>query len=187
ALIGLGLAGLPLTGGALAKLAAKAPLGYGLAGAIAAWSAAGTTLLMLHFLRRVSSVSVQHSRQTAPLALVASWLILAILCLFLPWAYYSTAGLGSFSDAFAPAVVWKTLWPVLVGVGLFLGLGRWFDRIPSIPCGDIVVLGRGFAQIARVCGSAIAKVDRLLQLWTVACLALLVVILALLAAMFARS
>lgn len=187
ALIGLGLAGLPLTGGALAKLAAKAPLGYGLAGVIATWSAAGTTLLMLHFLRRVSLASAQDSRQTAPFALVASWLILAVLCLFLPWAYYSTAGLGSFSDALAPAVVWKTLGPVLVGVGLFLGLRRWFNRLPSVPCGDIVVLGRGFAQIATACGSAIAKVDCLLRLWTAACLALLVVILALLAAMFTRS
>ena len=34
AAIGLGLAGLPLTGGALAKLAAKVPFGYGLAGCL---------------------------------------------------------------------------------------------------------------------------------------------------------
>ena len=41
-LIALGLAGLPLTGGALAKLAAKGPLGYGVVGTLATWSAAGT-------------------------------------------------------------------------------------------------------------------------------------------------
>ena len=41
AAIGLGLAGLPLTGGALAKLAAKVPFGYGLAGVLATCSAAG--------------------------------------------------------------------------------------------------------------------------------------------------
>ena len=51
--IALGLAGLPLTGGALAKLAVKDPLGYGLAGTLATWSAAGTALFMLHFFHRV--------------------------------------------------------------------------------------------------------------------------------------
>ena len=45
--IALGLAGLPLTGGALAKLAVKDPLGYGIAGTLATLSASGTTLLML--------------------------------------------------------------------------------------------------------------------------------------------
>jgi hypothetical protein len=49
AAVALGLAGLPLTGGALAKLAAKVPFGYGLIGVLAACSAAGTALLRLHF------------------------------------------------------------------------------------------------------------------------------------------
>ena len=53
AVIALGLAGLPLTGGALAKLAVKDPLGYGVAGTLASLSASGTTLLMLHFLHRL--------------------------------------------------------------------------------------------------------------------------------------
>jgi multicomponent Na+:H+ antiporter subunit A len=186
-LIGLGLAGLPLTGGALAKLAAKAPIGYGLAGTVATWSAAGTALLMLHFLRCVSSTSAKESHKNAPFALVAPWLTMAVFCVFLPWAYYPSAGLGSFSDALAPAIVWKTLWPVLAGLGLFFGLGHWFHRLPAIPCGDVVVLGRGTLQVATACGSAIAKVDGLLRLWTAACLSLLVIIVALLAAMFTRS
>jgi formate hydrogenlyase subunit 3/multisubunit Na+/H+ antiporter MnhD subunit len=47
AVLALSLGGLPLTGGALAKLAVKAPLGNGLVGMLAAISAAGTTLLMV--------------------------------------------------------------------------------------------------------------------------------------------
>ena len=65
-IIGLGLAGLPLTGGALAKLAAKAPLGYGFVGILATLSAAGTALLMLHFLHRVASTSNREPDKTAP-------------------------------------------------------------------------------------------------------------------------
>jgi formate hydrogenlyase subunit 3/multisubunit Na+/H+ antiporter MnhD subunit len=52
--LALSLGGLPLTGGALAKLAVKAPLGDGVVGSLATVSAAGTTLLMLHFLRRLA-------------------------------------------------------------------------------------------------------------------------------------
>ncbi len=59
AAIALGLAGLPLTGGALTKLAAKVPFGYGLAGVLATCSAVGTALLMLHFLQRVASTANQ--------------------------------------------------------------------------------------------------------------------------------
>ncbi|MBK5940499.1 hypothetical protein CCR96_14840 [Halochromatium roseum] len=53
ALVGLGIAGLPLTGGAAAKLALKPLFETPLLGLLAALSAAGSTLLMLHFLRRL--------------------------------------------------------------------------------------------------------------------------------------
>ena len=61
AAVALGLAGLPLTGGALAKLAAKVPFGYGFIGLLASCSAAGTALLMLHFLHRVASMASQKA------------------------------------------------------------------------------------------------------------------------------
>ncbi|MEA3639709.1 MAG: proton-conducting transporter membrane subunit [Lamprobacter sp.] len=53
ALVGLGIAGLPLTGGAAAKLALKPLFDSPALGLLAALSAAGSTLLMLHFLRRL--------------------------------------------------------------------------------------------------------------------------------------
>jgi formate hydrogenlyase subunit 3/multisubunit Na+/H+ antiporter MnhD subunit len=53
ALVGLGIAGLPLTGGAAAKLALKPLFDTPWLALLAALSAAGSTLLMLHFLRRL--------------------------------------------------------------------------------------------------------------------------------------
>ena len=70
AAIALGLAGLPLTGGALAKLAAKVPFGYGFAGLLATCSAAGTALLMLHFLHRVASMPSQKAAKETRTPLV---------------------------------------------------------------------------------------------------------------------
>ena len=55
AVLALGLGGLPLTGGALAKLVVKTPVGDGAAGLLMSLSSAGTTLLMLHFLGRLAA------------------------------------------------------------------------------------------------------------------------------------
>jgi len=78
AVLALSLGGLPLTGGALAKLAVKAPLGDGVVGSLATVSAAGTTLLMLHFLRRLARGSSQDARAAAPARLALPWLAMAL-------------------------------------------------------------------------------------------------------------
>jgi formate hydrogenlyase subunit 3/multisubunit Na+/H+ antiporter MnhD subunit len=54
ALLGLSLAGLPLTGGSLAKLAVKDLFGGGAAGVASQLSAAATTALMLAFVMRLA-------------------------------------------------------------------------------------------------------------------------------------
>ncbi len=185
--IALGLAGLPLTGGALAKLAAKAPLGYGFVGTVATWSAAGTALLMLHFLQRVSAAPAQDPRKAPPATLVVPWLAIAAFCVVVPWAFYPVAGLGSLSQAIAPTTLWKTLWPVLAGVGLFVGMRRLSDRLPRVPSGDIVVLGQGLSRLAAAWGAAATRLDDILRLWTPACLALLAIIVVLLAVMLTTS
>ena len=53
-LLGLSLAGLPLSGGALAKLAVKGLFGDGAAGVAAQLSATASTALMLHFVMRLA-------------------------------------------------------------------------------------------------------------------------------------
>jgi hypothetical protein len=167
--IALGLAGLPLTGGALTKLAAKVPFGYGLAGVLATCSAAGTALLMLHFLERVASTANQKTAKVPSIVLVIGWLAMALLCIAVPWAAYPLAGLESFSDALAPAIIWKTLWPVIVGVGLFLVCA--LAPRPKIPSATLPRLASQSCALPTW-GLVIAKLDGILRLWTAACLML---------------
>ena len=89
--LALSLAGLPLTGGALAKLAVKAPLGDGIAGTLATISAAGTTLLMLHFLHRLARSSSQEG-QAATFGLTLPWLAMVVASLAVPWLLYPATG-----------------------------------------------------------------------------------------------
>ena len=70
AILALGVGGLPLTGGALAKLAVKPVLGDGWVELLAILSAIGTTLLMLHFLHRLLAASAaQDASASAPIGL----------------------------------------------------------------------------------------------------------------------
>ena len=62
ALLGLSLAGLPLTGGALAKLAVKDLFGDGAAAVAAQLSAAATTALMLVFVMRLARLPQDRAR-----------------------------------------------------------------------------------------------------------------------------
>ena len=89
ALLGLSLAGLPLTGGALAKLAVKELFGDGATGVASQLSAAATTALMLLFvMRHVSlpaSKQVEGSRRP-----LWSWAALAVAArLLIPLAHVS--------------------------------------------------------------------------------------------------
>ena len=185
--IALGLAGLPLTGGALAKLAVKDPLGYGIAGTLATLSASGTTLLMLHFLHRLVLTAGQDLAKAAAPRLVAPWLAMAVASITVPWILYPFAGIGSLSDAFAPAALWKVLWPVLLGGLLAVGLRRWGHRLPRIPEGDVIVAGRAVARGSVACGAALERSDGLLRQWPVASLSLLIVAILLAVAMLAGS
>jgi formate hydrogenlyase subunit 3/multisubunit Na+/H+ antiporter MnhD subunit len=183
AVVALGLAGLPLTGGALAKLAVKDPLGYGIAGTLAMLSAAGTALLMMHFLFRLAATADQAPNKQARLGLVVPWLAAALLCLIVPWACYPYSGLGTPSESLAPAALWKTFWPVASGVIVALVFRRSNLRLPRIPEGDIAALGGAVSRLAAACGALFVKVDGVLRLWTSACLALLLIVVLLTVAM----
>lgn len=126
AVLALSLGGLPLTGGALAKLAVKEPLGNGTASTLATISAAGTTLLMLHFLHRLvlyrlARGASQDARAAAPAGLVLPWLAMAMVSVLAPWLLYPATG-GNMADALAPAALKEALWPVLAGAVLAPGL-----------------------------------------------------------------
>nr|WP_264185400.1 proton-conducting transporter membrane subunit [Roseicella aerolata] len=149
AVLALGLGGLPLTGGALAKLAVKAPLGEGLPYLLATASAAATTLLMLHFLRRLATAGREAGAEAEPPAagLVLPWAVAALAAVVVPWALHLGPGDGDLAAVLQPAALWEALAPVLAGGILALFLRRLGPgHIPAVPGGDLVVLGERVAR-----------------------------------------
>jgi formate hydrogenlyase subunit 3/multisubunit Na+/H+ antiporter MnhD subunit len=181
AILALGLGGLPFTGGAIAKLAIKAPLGGGIVATLVTLAAAGTTLLMLHFLRCLMSSAATRPGQ-APAGLVLPWLAVAFASIAIPWALYP-AVIGPVSDVLAPAALWAAFWPVLAGTLLAVALRAWGPRLPSVPAGDLVVLGERAASGVAAWSVPLGRADGVLRLWPVAGLSLLAVAVALGAAM----
>jgi formate hydrogenlyase subunit 3/multisubunit Na+/H+ antiporter MnhD subunit len=182
AVLALSLGGLPLTGGALAKLAVKAPLGNGVVGMLGAISAAGTTLLMVHFLLRLTRGSSQVAQAAAPVGLAVPWLTMALASLLVPWLMYPVLG-GDAGEGLAPAALLEALWPVLSGTALAIGLWFWGNRLPRIPEGDIVVGQEAAFRASYVFGAALERTDARLRQWPAAGLSLLAVAIVLTAAM----
>ncbi|MGC2198623.1 MAG: proton-conducting transporter membrane subunit [Stellaceae bacterium] len=184
AVLALGLGGLPLTGGALAKLAVKTQLGEGVVGTLATLSAAGSTLLMLYFLRRL----VQTARRdpgAPPPGYTWPWLTIAFAAVAVPWALYPAAESGTLLEVLAPGTLWAALWPVLIGGVLAVGLWRWGHRLPCVPEGDVVVLGEAAIRATVPWGEAIERADAWLRQWPVATLSLIALVIILGAAMMA--
>lgn len=177
AVLSLGLAGLPLTGGALAKLAVKVPLNDGVVGLLATLASAGSALLMLHFLHRLKSIAAPDPEASAPAGLAWPWLAMALAAVVIPWALFVTAGIGTVTDALAPAALWSALWPVLIGVSLALALHRLGQYLPRVPEGDLVVLIERGTRAGATTSAAIERADLVLRQWPVAGGSLLVLIL----------
>ena len=184
AVLALGLGGLPLTGGMLAKLALKAQLGEGVAATLATFSAAGSTVLMLHFLRRLAQTT---PRGPAPAALTRPWLIMALAAFAVPWLLYPMVERERILAALAPAVLWAAAWPVLAGGVLAVGLWRWGDRLPRVPEGDVVVAGEAAMRSTAAWGEALERAEGLLRQWPVASLSLLTLVIVLSVVMLAWS
>lgn len=145
AVMALAIAGLPLTGGAIAKLAIKAPLGGGTASLLAGLSAIGTTLVMLRFLVVISGIPPSPD----PLpdrGLAAPWIAMMIAALVIPWALFPDLAGRSRDYALAPSMMWETLWPVALGMGLMFAAMRYSRHaVPEVPEGDVVVIGEAMA------------------------------------------
>lgn len=185
AVLALSLAGLPFTGGALAKLAIKGPLGTGAIGALATLSAAGTTLLMLHFLFRLAENSSRDRRAMASRQLLAVWLAMALASVLVPWLLFPVTG-GHWADALTPAAWREALWPVLIGAALALPLWRWGGRLPHPPAGDIVVIGEKALHASYGAGAMLERAEGEIRQWPVAAMALLAIAIILGATMVTR-
>jgi formate hydrogenlyase subunit 3/multisubunit Na+/H+ antiporter MnhD subunit len=182
ALLGLSLAGLPLSGGALAKLAVKDLFGDGAAGMASQLSATATTALMLVFVMRLARLPAAD-RVGAPSGRLWSWAALAVAALLIPWLLY--AAIGSPAEALEPAKLWDAVWPMLIGAALAVGLWAVGDRLLRIPAGDIVVAEEAAFRASLSLGPMFERADRGLREWPAAGLALLMVALALAAAGYA--
>jgi formate hydrogenlyase subunit 3/multisubunit Na+/H+ antiporter MnhD subunit len=179
ALLGLSLAGLPLTGGSLAKLALKDLLGDGHAGMASQLSAAATTALMLLFVMRLARLPQDEREKPSPL-LLWTWLALAVAALLIPWLMF--AAIGSPAEALEPAQLWDAVWPMLIGAAFAAGLLAAGDRLPRIPAGDIIVAEEAAFHRLAPLGAAFERADRGARQWPAAGFALLMIVLALAAA-----
>jgi hypothetical protein len=171
--LALGFGGLPLTGGGLAKLEVKGPLGEGVVGHLATLAAAGSTLLMLHFLHRLRSSASSDPRAGAPPGLVWPWLGVAFEAVAVPWTLFLTTGIGTMADVLAPSALWELLWPVLLGVVLAAGLRHFGHRLPPVPEGDVVALGGRAVRMGRAFGDWLVRAEGVLRQWPAAGVSLL--------------
>lgn len=162
-LLVLSFGGLPFTGGALAKEATKAQLGAGLLGWLSALSAAGTTMLMLHFAARLRGGSAPAPEASAPLGLILPFAGMTAAALLLPWWLYP-----------APVKFWPALWPVLLGALGFLALRAVDARLPRPPEGDVLVFAeRAATRLVPPLAARAARIETALRAWPSAGLALL--------------
>ena len=181
ALLGLNLAGLPLSGGSLAKLVVKDLFGVGPAGPVSQLSAAATTALMLVFIMRLARLPREAGALSS--ARVTSWAALTIAALLLPWLLF--LAVGGPAEALALDRLIDGIWPILTGAALAAGLWAIEDQLPRIPAGDVIVAEEAAFRASTLLADAFEQADRDMRQWPAAGLALLTIVLALAAAGYA--
>src|SRR5262249_58003506 len=127
--------------------------------------AAGSTLLMIHFLRRLVQTAPPDAGAASSAGYTWPWLTVAFTAVAVPWALYPTIDGGSLAQALAPATLWAAFWPVLVGGVAAVALWQWGHRLPSVPEGDLIVAGGGAVRATRRGGGAVERARRCFPRW----------------------
>lgn len=181
AILALGLGGLPLTGGALAKQAAKSALGDGMVGQLSLASTVGTSLLMMHFLAILARRGGQNPDSAPGAASLWAWRATALAGVGLPWLLF--VGITDDPAApLAPAALLAAAWPVAAGAGLWFVLRPWLERLPAVPKGDgLTMLVSSFASLRRL-GDPVMWLELRWRAWPVAGMSLLAIVVVLTAA-----
>ena len=179
AIVALSLAGLPLTGGALAKLALKAQFASEPAAVLATVSSIATALLMTHFLICVAVPPPVGARE-CPASLIRFWPAVALGAILLPGFFYPVV--GDTSNALQFGEILDGLWPVALGAGLALVLRRSDWPLPHVPAGDSIILEEDAFHGLLNSGPTLETLDARLRQWPAAGVSLLLIILALLTA-----
>jgi hydrogenase-4 component B len=207
AAMALAIAGLPLTGGALAKLAIKGSLGEGPAELLVSVSAAGTAMLMLRFLWLLMQTAKEEKEARPASGLLMAWAGTVLAAVVVPWMLFPELAKQPLAYAFAAGNLWAGLWPILLAASAaFVVLRLRLAPALSAPPGDIVVAGEAAVRriralhaqmpsgwpgaaprIGRLAGIAdrLSGFERALQRWTLSGAAMVAVVLAI-ALMLAR-
>jgi hydrogenase-4 component B len=158
ALMALAIAGLPLTGGALAKIAIKDPLGDGMAGTLVTVSAVTTALLMLRFVWL--QATAERRDESPPLGLVLPWAATVAAALVLPWVLFPDLSGHPAVYALSLENLWSGLWPILLA--LAVAALAFALKVPAVtlPQGDIVVIAEAAARAVRSAWGTIAGAMR---------------------------
>lgn len=139
ALVALSVSGAPLSGGALAKAAAKPGVGDWAVLALT-FSAATTTLILMWFLLRLSRTALPDRPDAPDARLWVPTAALGLGALVLPWVLWSGWTDLPAGYPLRPASLWAAFWPVALGLGVAFALLRRGRHLPTVPQGDIVVL-----------------------------------------------
>lgn len=136
-LVALSVAGLPLTGGALAKLAGKQGLSEMLALAVTL-SSVTTTLVLGWFLIRLAQIPAKPQQISHWGGAFVAIVGLGVLALVLPWVLWSGIVDLPRDYVWRPPNMLEGLWPVLVGLGALAVIRR--VKLPEYPPGDVLHL-----------------------------------------------
>jgi formate hydrogenlyase subunit 3/multisubunit Na+/H+ antiporter MnhD subunit len=152
------IAGLPGTGGALAKAALKPVFDDSLKW-LASATGVATSLILLRFVLLAKRVPAGTGVARIPLGMSLPVLATGLTALVLPWLLRTGFDGRVLADLFAASALWSGTWPVLVGVvsGAIVGpiVARRWPGHPRLPEGDLVVV------IERLAKSAVAAAGRL--------------------------
>ncbi|MFG1392235.1 complex I subunit 5 family protein [Xanthobacter agilis] len=181
AVLGLSLAGLPFTGGALAKFAVKEPVGDGLAGLLLALSAVGTTVLMARYVLLLADVGAGATATGGSVApgLRVPWAVLSAAAVGLPFALFTAVTGTSLALLFSLDTLIKGLWPVALGLGVAALIYQKPPKFVEVPAGDILVAAAPLARLYQHVRDGAVLLDTLLRRWSTAALALVLLALVL--------
>ncbi|WP_454915389.1 complex I subunit 5 family protein [Xanthobacter sediminis] len=179
AVLGLSLAGLPFTGGALAKYAAKGLVGDGLAGILLALSAGGTTVLMARYVLLLLDVAKGAGEAPVARGLTVPWAALSVVAVLLPFALFTPVTGTSLAVLLSLDTLIKGLWPVALGLAAAALIYQSPPRFVELPPGDILVAARPLMALFRRIRDGAVLLDTVLKRWSTAALALVMLALVL--------
>ncbi|MBX3356270.1 MAG: hypothetical protein KF724_11310 [Phycisphaeraceae bacterium] len=166
-ILSLSFAGMPFTGGFLAKEATKPWFTGNLVALLATVSSVGSAFLMLHFMHHLVRVP---ARSTPPMRLggmTTPWALAAIAAVALPWMLMHSVLRSEPGALITPATLWSASWPVMIGGAVAFAWTRLAPFAPAIPGGDVIVFGEAAAVRLVRAAPQVERLEGALGRWAV--------------------